>query len=594
MSCLKPVDFTGDITDPNGSLSPAADNPDLGTMSRATAEKIFELESEGPGLKITKLKSVPQLLAYLLQSSTASTSILNAGGGTLKISTIGNLPVVSIAEGAFAPSGANDDISAVIKFLELPATIQILGRDLFGTTADVSKRIFLDIPMTATVFKQIDVTSMKNLAGQAAGQNAIARIYNPSDQTYTVVLPAGTLEFQRPAPGFSIEYTIDFYDNDAGLARLTTAGGTTEYEVKDAALKKLFNAIYSPNAPDTTDAIETGKSAVPYNDTISQAVLSLFTITVGANAADDRVEIRGTSLPGAAAASVMKPIVIDIGIPGEDNGGLAFSIPYRGLGLKANNYAHIRFRVNKGAYLAIQADNTRYMENGAGNPCEPGYFKGGCVEVMAGGKLRDAAWEGFPLGTNAVILCRNGSYLAVGPEKWNGKAMLDYPDNDFARFYAGWLIGPANDNGGSSYIPRIVWDGGQGAEKYIEVRQGQIAIDAKVTARRSFGLIYSVWFVNDAALTIDTISTEPDLFGTGQHGVFANGNYNFYGSSGTLITIYPGNVLDHNFLNTSVNVPIGPSGQTSMIIYGTNGGTPEPYVDSSTGISGIHIPYPSP
>jgi hypothetical protein len=609
ISCLKPVDFSADLIVSNGTnLAPAVDDPDEGAMSRVTADHIFNLETDGAGLKITKFKSASRLAAYLLQSSSArAVTITVSMTDTFKIPVIDNMPVLSIAAGAFAPAnlGGEDDISTVIQVLELPAALQSLGEGLFGA-GNMYMPIFLDIPVTAPLFQGKDQAASDAVAAKAAGNFVVARIYNPAaPEDRRVVLPAGINEFKRPTAN-SVEYRIGFYDNATGLASLSTGGDYTQYKVTDSGLRKLFNTVYSPNAPETTDTVESGKTAIKYNAAISQAALGLFKITVGQNSAGDKAEIKGNILPDAANATSGNLIVIDIGIPGEDNSGLTFSIPDRGLGSPNGLYAHVRFRVNKGACLVIQADNSAYEVVGVGNSCPTGYFNGGCVEVMAGGKLRDTAWEGFPLGNNAVILSRSGSYLAIGAESYkdNGtdKSMLDYTGADFQKYYAGWLIGPTDESqglyGGSVFKPRIVWDAGQGAEKYIEIRHGEIAIDAKVTIRRSFGLIYSVWFIGDSSLAINIDKTETVIFGTAQnqvHGVFANGDdYNFYGHSQTVITIFPGNVLDTRFLNTTQTAPIGPaSGQGSLVIRGADTGTLKDYVDSSTGISGFQIPYPA-
>jgi hypothetical protein len=606
-SCLKPVDFSvetipWDETELPPEV-PVVDNPDLGTMSRATADQIFDLEAYGTGLKIVKFKNVQLLLSYLLKSSSSWTGILP---DTFKILTIDNMPVVSIADGAFASteSDGKDDITRAIKVLELPTTIQSLGRNLF---TNVKELIFLDIPATALMFDGKGPTVIDEIVKNAAGNFAVVRIYPAAtEEPPQIVFPGNLALFTRPSSGTDM-YIIGFYDKSSGLASLSKNGiDYTQYKVTDPHLQKLFNAIYEPNKPGSTDAVESEKFAIPYNSSISAAALDLFKITIGVNPSDDKVELKGTDLPIAAGASASNLIVIDIGIPGEDNSGLAFSIPYQGLGV-GGNYAHVRFRVNKGAYLAILADNTRYESRGAGNSCPSGNFNGGCVEVMADGKLRDSAWEGFPLGANAVILCRYNSYLAVGPESYGDTSpLLNYTGSAFPKYYAGWLIGSAlsSDNkfGGSSLIPRIVWDGGQTSEKYIEVREGELAIDAEVTVRRSFGLIYSVWFVNNAALTIDILASEPIIFSTPPpppttpvHGVFANGlDYIFYGTAKTKITIFSGSVLDPQFLNTTVTVPIGPGSSPTLIIQGSDEGHPKSYVDSSTGISGIHIPYPSP
>jgi hypothetical protein len=606
-SCLKPVDFSIDpelledpVEPPPPPPAPVVDNPDQGTMTRATADQIFDLEVDGEGLKITGFKSAALLASYLLRSSSAQGAL---PPDTFTIPLIDDIPVLSIADGAFEPStpGSNDDITTVIKVLKLPPTIESLGKDLFGEDGKkVKTSIFLDIPQTAPVFQGMDATAQNDKAAEAAGLAVVARLYDPANPAAepTVVLSPGTEVFTRPNTG-TAEYTIAFYDDNTGLVRLAGLVNSKivseQYQVRDAALKKLFKTIYVPNAPESTDDIEDGKTTTRYNAAISQAALDLFKIKVGSASAYDRVEIKGTSLPDDDDADAWNPIVIDIGLPGVDNGDLpVFTIPDRGLGLQNGSYAHIRLRVNRGADLIIDADNSGYLNNSPATSCPTGYFNGGCIEVMDGGKLRDAAYQGFPLGSSAVILCRNGSYLAVGPAT-DWEIFTATP----GQWYAGWLIGSGtkgsdNTYGGSSVPPRIIWDSDQGAGKYIEVRAREIAIDAKVTVKRSFGLIYSVWFVNDATLTIAAEGEQHHIFGNDVHGVFANGDqYNFYGTSQTRITINQNNVLDGRFLDHGTTQDPNPV-PGSKTIMGPNTGTSIEYVDSTTGIEGIHIPYPSP
>jgi hypothetical protein len=604
ISCLKPVDFSPDLLpldDPvlPPPVVPVVDDPDQGTMTRATADQIFDLQTNETGLEITKFKSTALLASYLLKSSAArSVTITIAISDTFTIPLIDNTPVVSIAGGAFAPTvpGGEDDISTVIRVLELSPAVQSVGENLFESgELKVKTQIFLDIPLTASVFQGRSVEEQNDIAAKAAGQTALARTYDPSAPVKTpeLILPPGIEAFSRPASGTAV-YTVGFYDEATGLVNLSGNDVSNRYHVADSYLKKLFNAIYTPNAPESTDAVEEGKTTIRYNAAISQTALDLFKITIGTAPASDKVEIRGEVLPAADDAGQWRLIVIDIGLPGgADNDGLPrFYIPYRRLGLETGSYAHVRFRVNRGAHLVIEADNSGYTAEGADNSCPPGYFQGGCVEVAAGGKLRDGAYEGFPLGTDAVILCRDGSYLAVGPEStWSATTGSGI-------YYTGWLIGPPDISGGtyggSNLLPRIVWDTGNGIYDYIEVRQAEIAIDAKVTAKRSFGLIYSVWFIEDAALVINIDANEPVVFPNGSggaiHGVFANEDkYNFYGTSRTRITISSGSMLDAKFLKDGDGKnPI--SGQT--IIEGVNSGDPVLYADLQE-IAGYPIPYPS-
>jgi hypothetical protein len=396
----------------------------------------------------------------------------------------------------------------------------------------------------------------------------------------------------------------------ATLSVLTDSvwGEDTRYVAQGNNLA-LLKAVYDPNAPATTDDVSldaqavpsSAKSAVAYTEALSAQVLSLFTFTTGASGNIDKIELSGTP-PTAATygASATNLIVIDIGKPGVDNDGLKVYIPLAtdgigALGVSGGTYSHVRLRVNRGAELVILADNSGYIASGAGHSAPNGRFNGGCVEVMAGGKLRDGAFEGFPLGANAVILNRYGSYLAVGPEPESEDATGDAA-TVYNLYFKGYLLG-AWTGGSTDNDPKIQWDSGNAAADYLEVRPGVIATTAKLTLKRSIGLIYSVWFVDDAALTIDAASETTAPNWGGLHGLMANEkesrsqDFNFYGNGNTSITVNNGNTLDKRFLNeTASDSPnaLTASG-SATVIQGNATGSLTNYVDGGTGISGYLI-----
>jgi hypothetical protein len=426
------------------------------------------------------------------------------------------------------------------------------------------------------------VITAKLKPGVLAGQPTITltAVSQEDKNAFTTLDPVSV----RPVSGvFSRNsmpqtYKVSYYD-DNGVSALTlsSGGNPVYYYVADLGLQKIFNAVYTPNKLGSVDGIEGGKTTITYNETISPAALNLFHITIGADPAQDKIEIKGASLPADIAASSTNLIVVDIGLPGgdADNSGLPkFIIPYRELGIDENaNYSGIRFRVNKGAETVIVADNSGYPQTA----CGPGYFNYGCIEVMEGGKLRDGAYEGFPLGHEAVILNRLGSYLAVGPEDTFFFQGTTQPEV----WYAGWLIGPE----GAS--PRIVWGGDDQTGNYIEVRPKKLAISADVTVKKTLGLIYSVWFVNGPTVIIDAGSDNVTPEIDGKKGLFARGeDYKFYGtadarsggqnpgSSEATIIVKPGSVLHKAFL-TAGTTDIGNAIGSASIVNITNKGMGE-------------------
>jgi hypothetical protein len=423
----------------------------------------------------------------------------------------------------------------------------------------------------------------------------------------------------RGFPASAADYTITSYDPALHIAvvKKVTDGSVDGFLAPTAAWQNLFNAIYTPNAPGSTDDItfespdktteSPGKKTIPYNETISDAVLKLFKVNIGQNVSTSaRVKIEGEDLPTANGATAANLIVIDIGLPGSsaNNTGLNFIIPKKGLGKVNLDYRYLRFRVNKGADLFIEADNSLYEEKGAGNSCPEGYFNYGCVEVMAGGQLRDGAYEGFPLGAHAVILNRYNSYLGVGPDK--------VADNDkmkptYDAYYKGWLVGPSAGN------PKIQWNSG-GPKDYLEVRPKQLAISANVTVKQSVGLIYSVWLVGEITVTIDAAKEDKGLDFTINnekvtlHGLFANFNsekkettaYKIYGTKDATIVVNPGNTIHKGFLTPNGTGEAMYSDYAIMFTVDSNKpavtipckttGSSDPYAGEITGHLGWDVP----
>jgi hypothetical protein len=487
-------------------------------------------------------------------------------------------------------------------------------------------------------------------AGLNTDVSPVAFAYTIGGKTKTLQVSLATAELTRPASS-TITYQVYGFDaanNAVGLRDATLQNPSSVSIGNDAIvvstvsapktfwrylpgsnastgkdIKTLFDAICAPNSvgsplDDFKATGEEGKTSIPYDVDIAAKVLQLFYVTLdttSGNGNNDAVYISGKALPTLPTGKNYKSdgsnlIIIDIGLPNAKNELPKFYIPNQGLGVDAaTTYPHIRFRVNNGASLSLLADNSTYESPvssnrsthgvvGAGS-CPEGYFNNGCVEVMAGGQLRDGAFEGFPLGANAVILNRAGSYLAVGPERtfdyvW---ATNNSVDNAHYRWYAGWLIGPADAK------PRIVWDNGNTAGKYIEVRPKEIAIDANVTVKKSVGLIYSVWFVGETTVTVDVDTTDTlalvSASGWGSSnpaapikGLAANNrnpsqiDYKFYGNEKASIVVRRGSYIGKSAI-VSVNDATGLAtfigdATKDVTITGTADGTKKEY---STGTS---------
>jgi hypothetical protein len=421
---------------------------------------------------------------------------------------------------------------------------------------------------------------------------------------YTIIVDWSGLTITQPAftrAANAGTYRVTGLSSDsATLTKITDNNGTevvgpeVTYSVADAALLKIFNAVYTPNAPgstaDTFAAIETGKTAIAYDAAVSAAVLKLFYITIGTNSdgSGDLIEIKGSMKDNTvfSAPDADNILVIDVGLPGTDGNTdiPTFKIPVQGLGdldADPDNYddseidqtfGGVRLRVNKGAYLVIDADNgstasegTGYVGKGAGNPCPTGKFNGGCVEVLEGGKLRDSAYEGYPLGDDATILLRYGSTIVIGKE--------DRADNltedTYNAYFKDNLIGPATAE------PKIQWDSNVSQPNaFIELRPGELVLSAKVTVKKLTGIIYSVWFVNtrnaDNTADLTTAGLTIDASGSG---LFAANDtkFKFYGQNGHTITITNGS-LSKCFVDSTIQSTQDVFTKNGQDITITNGG----------------------
>ena len=327
--------------------------------------------------------------------------------------------------------------------------------------------------------------------------NVSATGCRPGVTREVTVIPVSGV-FARPAN--SQTYTMAYYDDNgvAGLIPAAEPEADWFYVMDDAGgkrLRNIFNAVYTPNSPDSSDTGGNGKTAIPYNDAVSAEALTLFNVTLGGTDAGDSIIIKGITLPSARGADQNRFIAIDLGLPSSDseNGGLpVFRIPPRGLGASdvEGGYSHIRLRVHRGARLVVEA--ARDPDGGTQPPaCLPGLFKGGWVEVMGGGFLRVGAYDGFPLGEDTVIMSRLGSSIAVGPEAGDGGY-----DADLDETYGGLLLGP--QSGGA----RVTWDAGDQNGDGAEIHRDKLAISANVTVKKSITLKHSVWLVNGPSVTV--------------------------------------------------------------------------------------------
>jgi hypothetical protein len=507
------------------------------------------------------------------------------------------------------------DIAAVIKD-ESPAEIIDSSAGSDAESADDSDAIKYNPPVLKTTeikyleqkgaLPQIAVIFSFNMAVAVAGQTPGSSVTGDGGNTLTLspamagITPGAELSISltaantndptktrsvsltvMPVSGFlsrpatDTKYTITD-GTSYGAFRLRTPGALTEdwYYVQDDSARALFSAAYTPNAPDSRDAVESGKEAVPYTQAISQAVLGLFKITLGPAASADRIEISGTELPNPPGADKYHPLVIDLGVPGgAANHRLpVFRIPAGGLGVEpSGGYTHLRLRVNRDTKLVIEADNSNYT-TWTDSPFQYGKLKKATVEVMGGGSLRDGAYKGAALGEDSLIIARLNSCLALGPE------------NSSDIYYKGYFVGPSQSDA------RILWDPGDQNGSFIEIRGEDLAFDTHLTVQKSVALTYNLWFVNGPRLTIratDTLDGQKGLFprdpGAGRklYGTYYDrGGQNTATIRAAIIVSNGSAIAGSLWTNTPGQAP---EGSRTLLNYGEETAIPKKEYTSSTG-----------
>jgi hypothetical protein len=159
-----------------------SDNPLAGSMTKATADKIFDYSPVADGVSIDKFKDAAELENYL-----------NGGAKALAnpkfiIATINGRPVVKIADKAFDESEA-PSLPAGLSAIKLPETLKEIGSNVF---ANITVTIELHIP--AVVLKILTDTDPAVLVelDAAATIKEVTAEDSEGESTPPPVIPAGT------------------------------------------------------------------------------------------------------------------------------------------------------------------------------------------------------------------------------------------------------------------------------------------------------------------------------------------------------------------------------------------------------------------
>jgi uncharacterized repeat protein (TIGR02543 family) len=148
------------------------DSPAEGVMKAATADKIFGEDGWGTvagktGVEIIGFKDAAALEKYLGEGSQRQTT--GTAVKTLKLGTIEGKPIIRIREKAFAPKPeGGGDITRIVSVVELPNTVEELGKSLFD---GVKNPVKVDIPQTAPVL--VKIVEEKVAAARAEAEAAL-------------------------------------------------------------------------------------------------------------------------------------------------------------------------------------------------------------------------------------------------------------------------------------------------------------------------------------------------------------------------------------------------------------------------------------
>jgi hypothetical protein len=378
--------------------------------------------------------------------------------------------------------------------------------------------------------------------------------------------------FERPLSG-TASYTIDSWSavsaidgsDGGGVAALTAdpaedgedATGESEtvwYYVSDSGLNNIFDSVYTPNRN-------------------VEGAVALFHIVLAADSDDDAavdvIEVKGADVPKRSSDGDGF-VYIEIGKnDGTVNNLPDFIIPPGGLGASAGendsvSYKGTILRVNKGAYLNIDSDQT--LENAftdaAFSAGTAGKFKDGSVYIMAGGKVRDSAYKAWPLGEGSVFTVYKGGYLAVGQGVNTGEATGD----DFEKAnYGGWLIGGGTDDG------KVVFGGANESivNPCIVVTNTSVVLKGVATVRADISLMYDLWLTAGSQLTVASDATLTFIQGSNDNTNIAKA---IYGQPGTDAGV--GDNSDTTGLRASEVIVSGTiqSSDTSTNIFGDSTG----------------------
>ncbi|MDR1033528.1 MAG: InlB B-repeat-containing protein [Bifidobacteriaceae bacterium] len=361
---------------------------------------------------------------------------------------------------------ASQETTYADKFETLTLTFNEAVEEYVGETTDPFTVTLAQDKKSATVVPKgvlvagefvVPELTFTSLANSTTAESEAVILYVVDIEAKRATNEATELSLSAQTGGIRVSHA----DAEKPFAKISYGNDETKWVhfgvATDLDILQTLRAIYLPNKD-----VQSGSGG----DLANALELFYYIVSADKTATPDIVEMKGEKVPNSG--DVNAPLEIHIGIPEASNAGLPdFVIPPAALGDGNTQYQGTRIVVNNGAYLLVDSDQSF---NGSDSFTTPtaGKLKNGNVEAKAGGKIRDAAFSDWPLGTNSSFTIRADGYLAVGPGTRDGKfegrtysggnttytdptndagcSNLNPPFNSYCPGMAGWLIGPQNDS----------------------------------------------------------------------------------------------------------------------------------------------------
>jgi hypothetical protein len=287
--CGQMLDSTPGLSAPVDPVPEIFDDPDLGIMTKETADKVFKWVSNSGKIMIQLFKSAGALENYLKGSDRA----VAADPTRLFIKTIDDKPVNKIDAGAFSPSpdGSAADISSVVSTLRLSDAVTVINKTAFkGIQAP---EFLLEIPHSV-----LTVLTQDTL--------------NEISQNITVKTPAG--EEEPEDPGFEKDITIEYIDINIKEGIIPVIGGTPVTKIETAE----YTGTVSWSSAPVTFAARTFYSAAIY-----LTPKTGFTLT---GVRENFFKVKGAETTNSANSGIITAVFPKTAIPVDDLAELSSAI----------------------------------------------------------------------------------------------------------------------------------------------------------------------------------------------------------------------------------------------------------------------------